>query len=54
MLGANSTGHVAQTVHVMELIEPIPIDERQDLMMVSDDSSSTLAATLMSEGAPHG
>ena len=53
MLGASSAGHTTQTARVLERIEPVPIDERPDLVLVPDDVNSTPAGTLVAEGVYH-
>jgi UDP-N-acetylglucosamine 2-epimerase (non-hydrolysing) len=47
VLGVGSGTHAAQTARVMERIEPVLAAERPDLVIVSGDVNSTLAAALV-------
>lgn len=45
-LGVGSGSHAVQTAHALERLEPVPVQERPDLVMVVGDVNSTLAAAL--------
>lgn len=47
LLDVGSASHAVQTARVMERIEPVIEAERPDLLIVSGDVNSTLAATLV-------
>jgi UDP-N-acetylglucosamine 2-epimerase (non-hydrolysing) len=47
VLGVGSASHAVQTARVMERIEPVILAGRPDLVVVSGDVNSTLAATLV-------
>lgn len=47
VLGVGSASHAVQTARVMERMEPVIEAERPDLVIVSGDVNSTLAATLV-------
>ena len=46
-LGVGSGSHAQQTARVMERLEPVLLDEEPDLVLVSGDVNSTLAAALV-------
>lgn len=46
LLGVGSASHAVQTAHVMERLEPVLEKEQPDLVIVSGDVNSTLAAAL--------
>jgi UDP-N-acetylglucosamine 2-epimerase (non-hydrolysing) len=46
MLGVGSGSHAEQTARVLERLEPVLLEERPDLILVSGDVNSTLAAAL--------
>jgi UDP-N-acetylglucosamine 2-epimerase (non-hydrolysing) len=47
MLGVGSGSHAVQTARVLERLEPILLRERPELLIVSGDVNSTLAAALV-------